>query len=273
MIISLVKKSWLSWVVLVAALSTAILALQSARLETFQLSTETDLSPDQLERETLHTQTQLTTLSQLPSFGFDNLIANWSFLQFLQYFGDTPARQQVGYSLSPYFFEPIVRHDPYYVKPYLFLSASTSAHAAKPERAVTLMEQGLASMQPNLPEDSYLVWRYKGLDEFLFLGDYAAAQVSLATAADWVRQSDTPDGESIAASLQQTAQFLAANPTGQEAQISAWAQVLVQAADEATRNIAVEQIEALGGEIVVSETGQVSIRYRTETDSETKPSN
>lgn len=247
-----------------------ILLLQSLRLQRLNSTVELrSSSQQQQQQQQQRAQAQLLALSQMPSFGFDNLIADWSFLQFLQYFGDILTRQQTGYSLSPYFFESIIPRDPYFARPYIFLSASTSAHAGQPEKAVALMEQGLTFMEPNFPADSYLVWRYKGLDEFLFLGDYPSAQVSLFTAADWVQQSDITDGHTIANSLRQTAQFLAQNPTGKEAQISAWAQVLAQAADEATRKTAIERIEALGGEIIISETGRVSVRYRTEEEATT----
>lgn len=247
---------------LIGILASWVMLLQVTRLRQLNEPSTVELTQSQLERQQRQTQAQLIALSQAPSFGFDNMAANWTFLQFLQYFGDMPARQQTGYGLSPYFFEAIIPRDPVHARPYIFLSASTSAHAAQPNRAVALMEAGLAHMQPNLPPDAYLVWRFKGLDEFLFLRDYAAAQVSLATAAQWVQQSDTPDRETIADSLQQTANFLAQNPTGQEAQIGAWAQVLAQAADDATRAIAIENIEALGGEIIISERGVASIRFR-----------
>ena len=39
-------------------------------------------------------------LKNLPSFGFDNLIADWTFLKFLQYFGDDEARDVTGYDLA-----------------------------------------------------------------------------------------------------------------------------------------------------------------------------
>lgn len=253
-------KPWLP-LIIAGMLISGLIGLQTGRLQNLQSDNRAEWSLSDIEEQQRRTQAHLLAIGKMPSFGFDNLIASWSFLQFLQYFGDMPARQQTGYGLSPYFFEIIIPRDPHYVRSYVFLSSSTSAHAAQPKRAIALMEEGLPHLSPNLPSDSYLVWRYKGLDEFLFLGDYASSQVSLATAAEWVRQSDTPDGQAIANSLQQTAHFLAQNPTGRGAQIGAWAQVLVQAADEATRQIAIKNIEALGGEITVSEAGRVSVRH------------
>jgi hypothetical protein len=43
---------------------------------------------------------RLKMLKTIPSFGFDNLIADWTFLKFLQYFGDDEARDVTGYNLG-----------------------------------------------------------------------------------------------------------------------------------------------------------------------------
>ena len=55
---------------------------------------------------------RLQMAQQVPSFGFDNLIADWYFLGFLQYFGDQEIRQETGYQVSPDFFRIILDRDP-----------------------------------------------------------------------------------------------------------------------------------------------------------------
>lgn len=40
---------------------------------------------------------------QMPTLGFDNLLADWNYLNFIQYFGDRQAREITGYTLSPFF--------------------------------------------------------------------------------------------------------------------------------------------------------------------------
>ncbi|MFE4107917.1 MAG: hypothetical protein ACTS3T_10800 [Almyronema sp.] len=205
---------------------------------------------------------RLAVLRQLPSFGFNNLVADWAFLNFLQYFGDDAVREQVGYTISPYYFEVIVEKDPRFIEPYLYLSNSVSMYAAQPNVAVALMDKGLPFLKPQVPPKSYLVWRYKGIDELLFLGDGEAAQKSFALAADWAEASSDPQSNAVAEASRNTAEFLARNPSSKAAQVSAWASILVRAVDDRTRAIAIRNIESLGGTITADQQGRVTVDFR-----------
>ncbi len=148
----------------------------------------------------------------MPSFGYDNLIAGWVYINFLQYFGDEEARAKTGYSLSPEYFDVILGRDPRFLASYLSLSASTSMYAGMPERSIELMEESLQFLSPQVPERSYYVWRYKGIDELLFLGDSQAAKQSFTKTAEWASQSSDEDSKRAAAISQGTAKFLSRNP-------------------------------------------------------------
>lgn len=250
--------------IVVGLLLTGTAGLQRQRLNGLRSEQVAQQPLEQLQRIEQQEQARLSLLQKTPSFGFDNLMADWAFLNFLQYFGDFAVRSQVGYRVSPEFFEVIVAKDPYFIDPYLFLSASTSLYAGAPERTVALMNQGLASMTPQVPNGGYVVWRYKGIDELLFLGDGAAAQQSFEMAANWAEQSSDPNAAAVAAASRQTAQFLAQNPASKAAQISAWIQVINYAFDDQTKRLAVERIQALGGEILDLGQGRVTVRYRTD---------
>jgi hypothetical protein len=206
----------------------------------------------------------LNSLRYLPTLGFQNLIADGVFLQFLQYFGDDTARQQTGYQLSPDFFEISVPKDPYFIDQYIFLSASATLYAARPEASVALMEKGLQSLSPDAPDRAYLVWRYKGTDELLFLGDSEAAEQSFRTAADWAKQSPDPQAQFIAEISEQTANFLARNPSSKFAQINAWVGVFTNALDDYSRQLAQQRIEALGGTLEIKPDGGIKIAYPEE---------
>ena len=245
-----------------AGLLLAVVWLQGQRLQTLQVTNVQPLAMLQLQDQ--RDQAQLLLRQRLPTFGYDNMIANWTFLNFLQYFGDFNVRDQVGYRASPEFFQIIVDNDPYFITPYLYLSASTTLFAGDPDRAVDLMAQGVSTMTPNTPEGGYLVWRYMGIDQLLFLGDGEGARESFETAADWAEQSSRPDAESVAQVSRQTAQFLAENPTSKAAQISGWTQIASYAVDDETRRLAIERIESLGGEVLVNERGRITVRYRTD---------
>ena len=92
-------------------LLSAIVFLQMATLRQIKASVE-ESSAAEIQRQDRTTSLRLQLLSNLPNFGFRNLVSNWVFLNFLQYFGSSDERNTVGYSLSPEFFEVIVARDP-----------------------------------------------------------------------------------------------------------------------------------------------------------------
>lgn len=212
-----------------------------------------------LAREIHLEKLRLDLLQQMPTFGFDNLIADWTLLNFLQYFGDDEVREKTGYSLSPDYFEVILARDPYFLQAYLFLSTSASMYAAMPERSVALMEKGLKSLSPKVPPRSYYIWRYKGIDELLFLGSPQAAKRSFAMAAQWASTYSDEESKQVAALSRRTAEFLAGNPKSKSAQIAAWAMVLTSPVDAQTREIAIKRIEALGGKVSITPQAGVQI--------------
>lgn len=122
------------------------------------------------------------------------------------------------------------------------------------------MEKGLKSLSPKAPPKSYYVWRYKGTDELLFLGDSQAARKSFEKAAEWASVYADPESQNVAAISRQTAQFLARNPNSKYAQVGAWSMVLQNAVDDRTRQIAISRIEGLGGKVVVTPEGEVRIQ-------------
>lgn len=242
-------------------LGIAMVAIQGRQLN--ELQSRTFSEQELLRQDSVRARTLVIT-QQIPAVGFDNLVANWFFLRFLQYFGDTPSRQQIGYDLSPDYFRIVLSNDPFYRMFYIFMSGSVSGFAAKPEISIELLNQGLEQMTPTFPSDSFYLWRYKGVDQLLFLGDGVAAQQSFQTAADWARQSSHPDAPIIAESSQQTANFLLTNPDSRSAQINAWMSVLANAFDDGTRQRAVERIEALGGRIIPNPNGTFTVQFPEE---------
>ncbi|MEM9804989.1 MAG: hypothetical protein AAF959_06890 [Cyanobacteria bacterium P01_D01_bin.56] len=206
---------------------------------------------------------RLAMLSALPKFGYKNIFANWTFLNFLQYFGNSELRSIVGYGLSDNYFESIIDNDPYFISSYIFLVNSISMYAGKPEQSIDLLNKGLASLKPNVPSRSYFIWRHKGTDELLFIGDNKAAQNSYQTAAVWAEKSSDKDADLVAKISRKTAQFLATDPNSKPAQIGAWSEILLRATDNTIRQKAIANIEALGGSVLHSQNGQVTVRYKT----------
>ncbi|TAF07369.1 MAG: hypothetical protein EAZ77_10005 [Nostocales cyanobacterium] len=219
------------------------------------LTSKQSMSVETLVKDQEKERLRLELLKEIPTFGYDNLIANWVYIDFLQYFGDNEVREKIGYTLSPEFFEIILKHDPKFREAYLNLSVSSSLYAGMPERTITLIDKGLKSLSPTLPEKSYYIWRYKGTDELLFLGDSQAARNSFLKAAEWASQHDDPESKNVVFISQKTAEFLQRNPDSKFARIATWTMVLQNNVDARTRKRAIKEIENLGGKVVINHDG------------------
>lgn len=209
-------------------------------------------------------KTALDIQKKLPSFGFSNLIADWNFLQYIQYSGDREARQETGYPLVTDYFEIIVEKDPRFISGILSLSTDNSLFAGRPDRTVSLMNQVLNYISPENFPMGYYVWTYKAVDEILFLGDLKAAKNSYQKAAKWASLQKDPTWEIAVTRAKETAQFLATNPDSNKAQIYAWFDVLSAARDDKTKQRALQQVKALGAKIIITETGELQIKLPTE---------
>ncbi len=185
-----------------------------------------------------------------PHFGYSNLMANWSYLNFVQYFGDQDARETIGYKLVPDYFETITRLDPRFTQAHLRLSIANSMYAGNPEKTIALMEQILDFVDPKSEAAAYL-WTSKGLDELLFMGDKEAAIKSYQMAAQWaaLTQSDRSDGltiKDLESALKSTSDVEL-----KEAQIRAWSSVLVHIKDDHRQREIMNKIDNLKAEILV----------------------
>lgn len=237
----------------------SIVAIASLQIPQLNRLTKRDktTSPEALQQAVNQENLRLNLLQKTPTFGFNNLVANWTFLNFLQYFGDDEAREVTGYNLSPKYFEIIINRDPRFVDAYLSLSNSISMYAAMPEKSVALMAQGLKSMSPQFPAQSYYVWRYKAIDQLLFLGDAQGARQSFEKAAEWASNYSDQESKNVANISRTTAAFLARNPRSKLAQVSAWTMILSNTTDPRAQKIAIERIEALGGKVFMTPEGKV----------------
>jgi hypothetical protein len=248
---TLFRFSQLFWAIGIVMLSYGIVVhLQTSRLS--QLERKADQSRSKVEylHEEQQTQASLKLLAKLPAFGFDNLVANWSFLNFLQYFGDDQARPKTGYRITPDFFQVIVDRDPRFLAMYPYLSASVTLYGGQPQQTVRLLQQGINAIPPAMQSEAYFLWQAKATDELLFLGRIQDARRSYEMAASWASQSKDPQMQAISARSRETAQFLATNPDSRRARVGSWYNILTNAIDDRTRQFAAKQIQALGGTII-----------------------
>ena len=189
---------------------------------------------------------------QTPHLGFDNLVADWSYLNFVQYFGDAHARETIGYRLVPEYFETITNIDPRFTQAHLRLSIANSMYAGNAEKTVVLMEKVLASVDPE-SKDSALLWTSKGLDELLFLGNKEAAIRSYKIAAQWAKFSNDLHDYGFAIKDLESALESTNEIDLKETQIRAWSSVLVHIRDNQKKKEIINRIDNLKAEILVLE--------------------
>ncbi len=235
-----------------------VVSLQTPQLASLKLQ-RNSLSKADLQQEEARLKVQLSVAKILPTFGFDNLVADWYFMDFLQYFGDAEVRKQVGYGAAMDYFETILDRDPRFLYAYYYLSNTAALYAGEPERSVSLMDRGLKSLSPKVPDRSYYIWRLKAVDELLFLGKVPAARNSMLNAASWARQYANPEGQNVAKISQDTANYLARNPKSKQAQFDAWNMVLGTAVDDFVIKRAIAEIRATGGKVTISPTGEFKV--------------
>ncbi len=255
------KHSNLLWnIALVLIFGVLAVSLQQPRLN--QRIQGQTLEDDQ--RNLLKETANLNALRQLPrrGLGFNNVIAGYTFLQFLQYFGDDVARVDhgTGFHLSPQYFDIIVARDPRFINGYLYLSTSVSMFAAKPRYAISLYDLGLPYLSPKVLPYTYTVWRRRATDQLLFMGDAAGARESYLKAAEAVENADfsrepSPLAEVpyIASWSRQSAQWLENNRDLRSAQIAGWSLVLQTANDKKTQQLVAAELDKLGITVVRKE--------------------
>ena len=205
---------------------------------------------------------RLKLLKLLPALGYNNLLADWTFLSFLQYFGDDPAREKTNYELLDDYFEVIVTHDPQWVEMYNFLSTSVSFYQARPDLTVQLIERGLQSLSPAKNSKAWLVWRTKGIDELLLLGDSQASAKSHEMAAQWAEH--TPD-QDFSPRLREFAETLKQNPDHLLIRIQTWLMVYSTTQDKLVRKRAIQELLELGVKIKTQDNGELTFLIPPET--------
>lgn len=217
------RQTWKAWGGIaahgaIAGIAIAgVISIQSERLRQPSITLETPQQAEQQER------VRLNLLSKMPSFGFDNMVANWTFLNFVQYYGDVPARKATGFSLAPQYFDILTRRDPRFVDSYLFVSGTISHQLGNPNLALQLMKRGTDALTPQVHPKAFSVWRFAGLDQILLLGDLPGASRSFEMGAKWAAESE--EYKQFAPNFQATADFLKTNPAIEPVRFEAWSVV------------------------------------------------
>ncbi len=263
--------SWILSGVIKVTIATAAIAgiikLQQPQLQ--QLSARDVASPEDQRQEALN----LSLMNRLPSFGLDNILADWAFLNFVQYDGDTATRKAVGYPLAPKYFEMITRLDPRFVDSYVFLSSIMSYQMGMPKEAIALMDRGTSALTPKDHPRAFLVWRLKGLDQLLMANDLDASQFSYDQAGDWALASSDASVRKAGPIFKQTAEFIRTDPNNKTMLLWSWSAIYDQAVvtrDQVTRARAREMLLKIGAIERTDEKGNIYFELPPKPKSELK---
>ena len=242
-------------------LFTIILIISSiigiTTLQKSLIDQEEILTVEQIIQKDQETAERLALMKKIPTFGFNNLISSWLFLDFVGYFGNVDQRDVTGYTLTADYYEIITTLDPRYVNSYFNLDPALTLFAGRPDLSVKFMADGLRYIQPE-QEWAYQVWLFKGVNELLFLGRIQDAMKSYEKAAEWAIIANTEKSIIFSKVYQRKIEFLKTNPDSRRARYSAWMMLLQNAKDDQTRQFIFQELEKLGAEIKV-ENGVLSI--------------
>jgi tetratricopeptide (TPR) repeat protein len=115
-------------------------------------------------------------------FGMDNLVADWYWLQYVQYFGDGVARKKTNFDYCDDYLELITALDPKFVKAYAAASYAVAGMQDNPDKALQILARGI-KLNP-ATEGSWELYRnYAGV-AFLYKKDLPTAAKYFAKAAD-----------------------------------------------------------------------------------------
>lgn len=142
----------------------------------------------------------------------------------------------------------------------MLLSSANSIFANSPISTVRILNETLERVTPEFDPLTPYIWVYKGVDEMIYLGKIKDAQNSYEMASRWALATKPPD-ELLAKRSQETATFLEKNPNSRNARIGAWTNILIGSINEATREIAIQEIKALGGTVKITADGQLLIDF------------
>jgi hypothetical protein len=188
---------------------------------------------------------------RLLSLGYDQLLADCWWLAFIQYYGDTKARDKDHYRHAYAYLDLITRLDPKFTQPYWFAAFAVGADMKRPDLAAGLIERGL-----NANQDNWYLPFIAGINQYLFAGNDAEAAKYYRRAA---RYPDAP------AWLGRQADILEARVPSMIKEANTWASIYLSARDRLVKNKARQQLIEIWARIYrQAPSDKAKVRAKTE---------
>jgi hypothetical protein len=100
---------------------------------------------------------------KIASLGYDDLLADYYWLRFIQYFGGGEARQRDRYASAEKYLRLIVMLDPHFLAAYDFVAFGVGGEEGRPDTAKEILDFGISHNQ-----DSWRLPFLAGINEYLF---------------------------------------------------------------------------------------------------------
>ncbi|MEM9537475.1 MAG: hypothetical protein AAGA40_17595 [Cyanobacteria bacterium P01_E01_bin.45] len=216
----------------------AFASLSCIALQKINLEVEIGLGSD-IEEEKI-SQIQVLDKS-LNSLGFSGLSASLVWMDFIQYYGSNN-RVSLGYELADFYLTSVTESEPRFTTPYGFTLSSLAFRSARPERALEILEYGIAQLSPLIDPQAYVLPFEAGTISFLYMGDGERGRDYYNLAADWFEQGQ---GEP-AQHWRILASRLHNNPRSRRVQFDVWMQVYAANPDPNIREFVLTRLADLG---------------------------
>jgi len=197
--------------------------------------------------------------AKLTSLGFDRILADFFWLSFVGYLGDSGKRRLDHFELADRYIELIVGLDPQFLDAYWFAAFTIGGELRNPKRASEILEAGIEANP-----DSWHLPFIAGINQYLYAGNEVLAAKYYRVAAkypgapEWllrqaqILDSDAPHLVKQADSwmnICRCAQAVAVREHARKQCIWLWVQVYKNAPNDAYRNRAREVLKELGVDV------------------------
>ena len=233
----------------IGLLLAAILGLQGLTIQ----ETRSSFTDEYVVRQ----EQNFAIASAMDAIGLGNLAASWLWLEFVQYYGDTPTRQQQGYGLAYDYLDKITQLDEHFFWAYRYVSPAVGFSAGQPRRVEQLLQRGIETLDPESQADGYRLYLDLAINYFLLIGDVEAGREAYYAAGEWYERAGLEgDQPEIWRAL---GDRLVASPDSQEVRFKVWTQVLNLSADPVTQERALIELGQLGARFRRQPNGQIEV--------------
>lgn len=199
-------------------------------------------------------EVSLDALGKLPNFGNRNLVADFLWLRFAQYFGDSQSRSKSGYGLDYKYLEAITDRNPQFENAYRVANMAVAYKMGRADLADALLVKGI-----NANPKAFLIWQTRGFLHFLYTGDIAKAVYCFRRSAGLAVAVGGNSQQHWGNYWFAMSRYLEVSKSNTWTRRQIWGEVYASSDDASTKALALSQLGKLG--VFLRKDGQMVARY------------